>query len=351
MANYTGFTYGQIVNHVANYVGNDSDEFKSYVQELITMAELRYFKMHDWSFLHKNNLPLQLVEGVNEYALDSSTIGFFMAAADVESIRCVESNRYLRKMDLTELRRMDPDSESGGNQSYPKAWATAGDNRIFVWPVTTKLVELKVDGKITPVLESPDASNLDFNANGPEIPLRYQEAFIEYVKAQALDRENDDRAPLKKQEALLLMRQDISADMQNLGDAENPRIRSMFELQPTETDHEPFGSGIDPTTPQSSNMKLTTKLNVTGTVAIQDGDYFLSCDTSGAPVTLFLPKASAAGVGKTYIIKDEAGNSATNNIVINASPTEFIDGKNSYIIRTNFESITLVSTGYSWKLV
>jgi predicted extracellular nuclease len=47
----------------------------------------------------------------------------------------------------------------------------------------------------------------------------------------ALDRENDDRAASKKQEALVLIRQDIQADMQGLSEVENPRIKSLNEAR------------------------------------------------------------------------------------------------------------------------
>jgi hypothetical protein len=47
----------------------------------------------------------------------------------------------------------------------------------------------------------------------------------------ALDRENDDRATAKKQEAMALVRSDILDDMRNLGDTENPRIKSMLEAR------------------------------------------------------------------------------------------------------------------------
>ena len=63
------------------------------------------------------------------------------------------------------------------------------------------------------------------------IPYKYQESLIEYVIALALDRENDDRAPIKKQEAMSLIRSDILDDMRNLGDVENPRIRSLMEVR------------------------------------------------------------------------------------------------------------------------
>lgn len=85
-------------------------------------------------------------------------------------------------------------------------------------------MSLKIDGKITPTVPDPDSMT-----SALPIPYKYQESLIEYVIALALDRENDDRAPVKKQEAMALIRSDILDDMRNLGEVENPRIKSLFE--------------------------------------------------------------------------------------------------------------------------
>jgi hypothetical protein len=47
----TGFTGDEIVEFVKNFIGNQSSEFQSFIEQLLPLAEHRYCKAHDWSFL------------------------------------------------------------------------------------------------------------------------------------------------------------------------------------------------------------------------------------------------------------------------------------------------------------
>lgn len=215
----TGFTYTEIKDRVINFVGNNSDEFATYVEESIPLAEFRFCKMHDWNFLRKTGLTLNTVTGQAEYDLTVANIGFLMAANDVETIRAEDDAVVMKKMDLNQIRRLDAENTDGSSIDTPSFWAVVADNKIRIWPPTVKVMALKIDGKITP------------NTTTLSIPYKYQESFIEYVIAMALDRENDDRATVKKQEAMALIRSDILDDMRSLGDVENPRIKSLLEAR------------------------------------------------------------------------------------------------------------------------
>jgi len=214
-----GYTSSEIVDRVTNYVGNTSQHFKEYVQQAVPLAIFRFCKMHDWSFLRKSGLTLSTVADQAEYDLSVANIGFLMAATDVETIRAEADGVVLKRIDLNQIRRLDAENNDGSENDTPSHWAVAGDNTIRIWPPSVKVMDLKIDGKITP------------NTTSLSIPYKYQESFIEYVVAMALDRENDDRATAKKQEAMALVRSDILDDMRNLGDTENPRIKSMLEAR------------------------------------------------------------------------------------------------------------------------
>jgi len=110
-------------------------------------------------------------------------------------------------------------------------WAAIGEQRILLYPTPYKPVTLRVDGKVLPTPLTDFTSTDPANDTGARlsIPYQYQESFIAYVEALALDRENDDRAPGKKQEALYLIKQDIQSDDMRLGDNINPRVRHWFE--------------------------------------------------------------------------------------------------------------------------
>ena len=56
-----------------------------------------------------------------------------------------------------------------------------------------------------------------------------QESFIQYAISLGLERENDDRAEQKKQEAIQLIMQDVKDDLRSNGDIDLPRIRSASE--------------------------------------------------------------------------------------------------------------------------
>lgn len=218
-----GFTGNEIVSRVQSFVGNWSTSFLTFVQETLPLAEFRFCKMHDWKFLKKIGLSLTVTNGQSEYDLSVANIGYYMQVDDVESIYDVTEGIYLKKVDLNYLRRLDAEADDGSSASGPTMWAATGDNQITLYPAIFKTGTLKIDGKITPVA-------LQTLSNTPTIPYRYQEAFIEYVIAIALDRENDTRAASRKKEALQLIQLDINDDMASMANTDEPRIRSRFEL-------------------------------------------------------------------------------------------------------------------------
>lgn len=153
-----GYSAAEVIQLLKLYVGNKSTDFESYVSYELPLAEFRYSKRHDWSFLYKENLSLAIVDGTAEYVLNHATIGFYMAASDVIVIRDEAMNRVLRKTTIDDIRRMDPNNDDGeNNNSGPIYWAPAGDNRIVVYPRIFSTTTLKVDGKITP-FSSPSAT-------------------------------------------------------------------------------------------------------------------------------------------------------------------------------------------------
>ena len=84
-------------------------------------------------------------------------------------------------------------------------------------------------------------------------------------------------------------------------------------------------------------------------------DYF-SADTSisgaNAAISLTLPPGSSVTDGKIVHLKDEGGYAGTNNITIIPHTAEKIDGENSYVINTNFGSLTLIkNTSGPWFII
>ena len=68
-------------------------------------------------------------------------------------------------------------------------------------------------------------------------------------------------------------------------------------------------------------------------------------------VTVTLPTAQAAILGKAYIINDESGAAYTNNITVATQGAETIDGAATYVIGGNYGSMGFVSNGTNWFTV
>jgi hypothetical protein len=220
----TGFTGTEIVTYCKNWFGNASADFQTLAEQTLPLAEFRFCKAHDWKFLNKQNLSLTVTSGTDTYSLNISTLtAGYMQADDVKSIWSPSKGNYLKQTTLETLRRMDAKQDDGTATSELSHWAPVGDNSIVVYPKTFSDTVLKVDGKITP------AALLSMSSY-PSIPFRYQDSFMAYVIALLAARENDDRAMALKQEAMMLIRQDIQDDLaKRASSADEPRIKHMNE--------------------------------------------------------------------------------------------------------------------------
>lgn len=79
-------------------------------------------------------------------------------------------------------------------------------------------------------------------------------------------------------------------------------------------------------------------------------NYYIGVDCSLAAKTVNLPAAATAGQGFVLVIKDESGSAATNNITIDASGAELIDGAATQLINANYGSLSLICSGTAWFL-
>ncbi len=103
----------------------------------------------------------------------------------------------------------------------------------------------------------------------------------------------------------------------------------------------------------TGNLTLTGGLKVkrTATAAaytVLVTDYIVGVTSTSAARTITLPAAATATVGKTYIVKDESGAAATNNITVQGNAAEIIEGSNTKVINTNYGVLRLYTDGTSW---
>ena len=74
-------------------------------------------------------------------------------------------------------------------------------------------------------------------------------------------------------------------------------------------------------------------------------DYYVGVTSTAAPRTITLPTSTASLSGRKFIIKDESGGAATNNITITRAGSDTIDGATTFVINTNYGSVHLIADG------
>lgn len=77
-------------------------------------------------------------------------------------------------------------------------------------------------------------------------------------------------------------------------------------------------------------------------------DMYIGITSTAAARTVTLIAAATAGAGKVYVVKDESGGAATNNITVDANASELVDGALTKVINTNYGSITIICDGSNW---
>lgn len=99
---------------------------------------------------------------------------------------------------------------------------------------------------------------------------------------------------------------------------------------------------IPPFASAPPNNTIVTVTGATFSIANQANVF---ADPTSNAITLTLP---APTKGKTIIIADSTGQSATNNITINPHASEKINGVSTYTISQNYGQVRLVSNGTNW---
>lgn len=147
----------------------------------------------------------------------------------------------------------------------------------------------------------------------------------------------------------------ITTDGQLLvGSTSAPNIRPGFL---TSTD----GSvTITPTAPDADNMNIdlsasvmsitiTSLDNTDSPYTVLSTDVYMSCDVTSGVLTIELPDAPSTE--RVFYVKDAAGNSAANNITITTvGGVVTIDGATSFVMNTDFESVSLIFNGTSYEV-
>jgi hypothetical protein len=95
----------------------------------------------------------------------------------------------------------------------------------------------------------------------------------------------------------------------------------------------------------------TTRVAVAAPVTIADDDEILVVELAiPGPVTIDLLATAVAG--KQVTIKDGTGDAAINNIQVNATGVQDIDGVAGVVLNNNYQSVTFVYRGSNhWSVI
>lgn len=99
--------------------------------------------------------------------------------------------------------------------------------------------------------------------------------------------------------------------------------------------------------------ELSRRLGTFGSTAshssnftVTDTDYLLMVDASGGGVTVYLP---ASQVGRQMVVKKV--DASSNNVTIDASGSDTIDGAGSKAISTQWQSYTIMGVAGGWAII
>ena len=120
---------------------------------------------------------------------------------------------------------------------------------------------------------------------------------------------------------------------------------------PDGTPESKWQAALDPyRTPPVTDSSIRVPINAftTSTVDLTTiSSQYCGINYNGA-VTINLP----SGIdGLSFIIKDESGNAAINNITINPVSTETIEGQSAIVLNINYGSISLLFRNGNWVII
>jgi hypothetical protein len=115
-------------------------------------------------------------------------------------------------------------------------------------------------------------------------------------------------------------------------------------------------SNVYSTVPQTSGLvvdgpRYLKRTPTAVSYAALRSDHYIGVTSTAAIRTITLPAVADAYAGKEYIISDESGLCSVNNITIQCAGAELIDGSNTYVMNSNWQSVTIICNTSGWSIV
>ncbi len=110
-----------------------------------------------------------------------------------------------------------------------------------------------------------------------------------------------------------------------------------------------IGAGTSPNSTLQVGGSVSTAITTkTANYTAGVNDYTIICNNTSGGITIALPAAAGAS-GRNYIVKKISG--ASNNITIDPSGSETIDGVATRVLSTQYESVMIQCDGISWFIL
>ncbi len=117
----------------------------------------------------------------------------------------------------------------------------------------------------------------------------------------------------------------------------------------TETLINQVSTGLLTASVMSVNSTILNRVTTSSSYEMNYTHYFIGVDTINATgsVYLNLPSATGSLAGRSYVIKDETGAADQNNIYIQVSGSDSIDGESLIILESPYSSVNVYTDGIS----
>lgn len=117
----------------------------------------------------------------------------------------------------------------------------------------------------------------------------------------------------------------------------------------TETIINQVSTGLLTASVVAAQSTILNRLATSSSYSLNYSHYFIGVDTLNATgnVTISLPSASGSIAGRSYVIKDETGGAETNNIIIQVSGSDTLDGESTVTIESPYASLNVYTDGLS----
>lgn len=117
----------------------------------------------------------------------------------------------------------------------------------------------------------------------------------------------------------------------------------------TETFINKVSTGLLTASVISAQSTILNRIVISSSHNLLLSNYFIGVDSlsATASITIQLPRASGSISGRSFLIKDETGNCDQNNIIIQTSGSDTLDGQSNVVVDSPYASLHVYTDGIS----